>query len=1030
MTLLASTVLLEGITHIEDLPLQQFIRTVESLKDKIISEKLDGANLWMGVDDQGFFTSREGKSPKKARFYSVRDYAMVASYNAFRAAHLALEKMQGTITKILKSGDMVEVEVLFGRQPNTVTYGVADKNFIVILRGVSGTPDERVQALSNALNGKSVTVESTIVSSPDGSALELNDEKLVWEFTKVAPLPAKKLNTKEAMSLLAGLKAFMAEKNEVLGMTNEQVAELSLTSVPKEKREEAKKERERVNAQIMNDFKNPIKELLLNNFVRKIKPFLQDKNLHPSEDIGVEGVVVRDPVSGSQTKIVDKDVFTAINTFNNIVRGQIGGLVKTTDQEAPIESRGGAFGEAKIRIAELLGAKELAMSSGTKRFITKFKGKDMAATALAVAKSLNITSLPNVRTKISSILKNTIVEVDKILHSFKKEAGEYKLKLKTGKEIGITPEVMKRTLTAFAETKKDIAEINARVLASRTSADLVIALYGRTIESIFDSGDTEVKESFSLIKMLEDDAGAAAPAAGGAPPVAPGGTVAGPVTDTVSASTKAGNIAALPFRLGAKGSKVIIKRPRTFQRPKKFPAPQASVPKMEGKFSLLKSMNEEWAHLNQMKFATDVDDTAQANNDVEFNQLRNNVNIGDNVTQMDVNRYLDKAHDLNDEVDSVTFGMENDDGSVIKVYVNASQADDFENALASLLGKEDDAEEVINQLANKFDIVDVEWPKEMQSPAAGEQETDILPTDDTEVGGSGDLGDSGESEDGLDLSTASDEGEQTPAETETGAEDETSTEPSDEEGEESSGEEGEGEESSSEEEPAAEKEERDEFGQIIKKKKKTEESISAIFKNKRLLEDTQSTGDQVTAMMTSLGIDPNSNKSISAQLKELKPKQALQKAGNNSKFKSQLQSINASLGSGTKPAASAGPTSSAIPSSLPPQFNSHSILGDIVAEESAGGKWIFGKMGESGLMIKAKGMTIKIDDEQAEKLHIGLEASKTVSVVTTHDKRFVFKPSEESGYNVFERGDDAKFPDGLAMAEDQVDELLDLLSEK
>ena len=201
MTLLASTVLLEGITHIEDLPLQQFIRTVESLKDKIISEKLDGANLWMGVDDQGFFTSREGKSPKKARFYSVRDYAMVASYNAFRAAHLALEKMQGTITKILKSGDMVEVEVLFGRQPNTVTYGVADKNFIVILRGVSGTPDERVQALSNALNGKSVTVESTIVSSPDGSALELNDEKLVWEFTKVAPLPAKKLNTKEAMSL-------------------------------------------------------------------------------------------------------------------------------------------------------------------------------------------------------------------------------------------------------------------------------------------------------------------------------------------------------------------------------------------------------------------------------------------------------------------------------------------------------------------------------------------------------------------------------------------------------------------------------------------------------------------------------------------------------------------------------------------------------------------------------------------------------------------------------------------------------------
>jgi uncharacterized protein YjaG (DUF416 family) len=852
--LLRTVVLLEGITHLEDLSLKEFIRTIESLKNKIITEKLDGANLWFGLDEEGVYTSREGKNPKRGRFRKVDDYAMVASYNAFRAAHLAIEKVASIIKKYLRVGDQVEMEVMFGRQPNTVTYGANDANFIVILRGVNGTPEERVNALSDALNGKTVQVNSTIVSSPDGETLELKDAQLTWKFTQVKPVDSKKINTKEVDKLLRELKKFLGQKNKVIPhMTNEEVAELALTSIPKEQREAAKKERERVLAVILNDYKLPIKEYLLNNFVRKIKPFLQTDELHPSEDIGVEGIVVRDPVSGSQTKIVDKDVFTAINTFNSAVRANIAGLVRTTDQDAPIEMRGGAFGQAKIRIAELLGARELAMGAGAKKLISKLRGSDALSTAKNVADSLNIKSLPSIRTKIASILKNTIEEVNTILNQFKQESGEFKLKLKTGKEIGISPEVMKRTLTAFAETKIEIAKVRAAVLASRTPADLILALYGRTIDALINGGEVEVKESFTLLRSIAEDGDGATTSSGSI-----GGGAEAQSMDTKAYGeqlpTTAGNISSYPIKLLG-NKRMITRRPRRFVKPKKFPMPstKAAMRVPEDRFSLIKSINEDWAHAGDMKFATDVDDAAAAKNDVEFKQLRNNVAIGgDNVTQMDVSNYLNKAHEINDYVDTVTFGMETDEGDIIKVYINAQQADNFEAALAQLLGKQDDVEAVINVLADKFDIVDVEWPESYHHNAVAQDQanadikastdasddkvpTDNVPADDGEMDLSIDdeTSDDETTNDEMDLSISDEEEESAPSDEEeesAPSDEEQSDEETDEETDEDNGED--------EEESTGET---DEFDQPVKRKKrnKTEESMKSFgqqFKDKLLAE--------------------------------------------------------------------------------------------------------------------------------------------------------------------------------------------------
>jgi hypothetical protein len=96
-----------------------------------------------------------------------------------------------------------------------------------------------------------------------------------------------------------------------------------------------------------------------------------------------------------------------------------------------------------------------------------------------------------------------------------------------------------------------------------------------------------------------------------------------------------------------------------------------------------------------------------------------------------------KQERLND--DTTAFGLEDDEGNLVKVYVKSDQAEEFENTLAAMLAGQTDGEEdenanakeiaeVMFELKDKFDIVDVEWPgietdeeeeQEVADPAAG-----------------------------------------------------------------------------------------------------------------------------------------------------------------------------------------------------------------------------------------------------------------------------------------------------------------------
>lgn len=93
----------------------------------------------------------------------------------------------------------------------------------------------------------------------------------------------------------------------------------------------------------------------------------------------------------------------------------------------------------------------------------------------------------------------------------------------------------------------------------------------------------------------------------------------------------------------------------------------------------------------------------------------------DHDFEANVINQLDRTSKL-DEIDTVSFGLETDDGKIVKVFVNAEEAEEFEKALADMLGKEDNIEEVLNALSSDFEIVDVEWPEEPEDKTSPEGE--------------------------------------------------------------------------------------------------------------------------------------------------------------------------------------------------------------------------------------------------------------------------------------------------------------------
>ena len=88
---------------------------------------------------------------------------------------------------------------------------------------------------------------------------------------------------------------------------------------------------------------------------------------------------------------------------------------------------------------------------------------------------------------------------------------------------------------------------------------------------------------------------------------------------------------------------------------------------------------------------------------------------GADIKSTDITNHLKKVDDSEEEVDTVAFGLETSDGQIVKVYVNADEADAFEDKMSQMLGKVDDIDKAIEELSDEFDIVSVIKPEDFEA---------------------------------------------------------------------------------------------------------------------------------------------------------------------------------------------------------------------------------------------------------------------------------------------------------------------------
>lgn len=480
-----------SIPHVEDLDLETFIRSIESINKLDAVQKLDGANLRGGLDDKGnLYTSREQKGGK--RFYTEKSFPKNSAYDGFKTAHVVLKKCEQQIKDILSPGEAFNMEVIYGLQPNTVFYGKDGLNYLAFLEMIPGDnpsiePDQsKIKQLERTLKDKIITVETLMSDTTDGIMIAKAPKVTDWKFVTQARIDSLDLENLNFEDEITKLKTFLEKINEVaksLGrdMTNFEVLKDRSTKLSQEKT--------RLEEKILKEFKLPIKEKLL-ALVQKQKPMLRSDSVEGEGAYhGIEGIIFTHPKTREKFKIVDREVFTKINQFNYQVRKSISGKTLSVDPNLPSDIRGGIVGQALSRSIKMFGLANAELPSQTMKTITKLKGQSRDETIKAISDSLHQLNFEAVRRKVQAIYVSAIDDLNDSLDTFKKHGDEYELKLNDGTIIKYTKEIKRRTLMSFAESRKTLEEYLKNIRSAKYLEDLIEVFFKKSLDQLH--GDSE-----------------------------------------------------------------------------------------------------------------------------------------------------------------------------------------------------------------------------------------------------------------------------------------------------------------------------------------------------------------------------------------------------------------------------------------------------------------------------------------------------------------------------------------------------------
>lgn len=399
------------ITHFENLPIDQFLDVIKNMDKHLFTEKIDGANMQIGKDDRGVFTSREQKGGR--RFYKD-DYKYITKFSekSFSFAHDYVMRLEENgFFDNFKSGDILDTEIIAIEKPNVILYDKKSNNGrflkrIVVLRTYSGNVDIEYPK-------DSITVVSNSMFLKDTGSLEKERSVIInsWILNCVPPVMYD--------DMIAISKSDIVQNCiKKLEQYNTEILNVKFNKKP----DQYSKEYWRKNKSCIKTKKNILENNLMyykmqikNEFVKYIRNI---KSEFSDTHDGIEGVVIRNPFTKFMTKIVDKDRFTKQNEYNWIEREKL----KYEVLEPTI-----------IRIADTLGYKDFGIASKRYKYIDD---SELLSTV--------IDSIPLVNFSKAAIIANKIrIE---IYDRFNAYMDKY-----TNKQLDYDIHVHKKTVEYYAD---------------------------------------------------------------------------------------------------------------------------------------------------------------------------------------------------------------------------------------------------------------------------------------------------------------------------------------------------------------------------------------------------------------------------------------------------------------------------------------------------------------------------------------------------------------------------------------------------
>jgi len=479
----------EGISHIENLAVEDFINAMRNFGHYEISEKVDGSNLQFGLDDEGFYTSREAKNGNRVR--DVDDYPISYNTTFIRSAHLALEKILPIMVKVggLRKGDRVEIEVLYGELPNAIRY-TSEENRIIFLRTVEGNAD--INDLRDSLGGRKVSVELTVPYTTDGRTIEEAREINIWSFEKTPTISGEHITQSEAMKTMMlevdAMEEYLLQDSGIGEFSNAELLALPLNKRPdsvnieqwKELKVEVKDKKQEIQKELYHEaegerigFKARIKDILLNELVRKEK-----SGFGPEVEDGgwIEGVVFSHKGTGEMFKIVDKDMFTTVNKFNYTVRKSL------SEKPSSIKTVQSFLGELLTSMASALGHTELGTIQA-KRHLKKHG----SAPEEILANLSNDVDFNQIQDYWLSLIDQKEQELLDKLNNYHNTKGDHELVVDFGgqeRKFYYDGEIDKRTLQTFSQIFQMMEEFKSGVTEATSVEDLIVLLVGKQLSEI------------------------------------------------------------------------------------------------------------------------------------------------------------------------------------------------------------------------------------------------------------------------------------------------------------------------------------------------------------------------------------------------------------------------------------------------------------------------------------------------------------------------------------------------------------------